>query len=68
MYAQADEGTIASGFWARNGFVASDEAAWLMTALEAWRPDEHMRYEGVTSVMRQIDCSDSSGRVDRSCG
>lgn len=51
MYTQSDQGGIASGFWARNGFVHSEEADWLTEALFAWRPAEHVHYDGITSVI-----------------
>ena len=57
IYTQADEGEIASGFWQRNGFRHSEDAAWLTTALHAWRPHEHMHYKGITSMMRSVDLS-----------
>jgi GNAT superfamily N-acetyltransferase len=61
IYTQADEGEIASGFWERNGFVHSAEAAWLTAALNSWRPKEHFHYDGITSMLRPVAGSWSGG-------
>ena len=63
IYTQADEGEIASGFWERNGFVHSAEAAWLTAALNSWRPKEHFHYDGITS-MASLRCGCGRGNRD----